>query len=81
MSTESFRDLAAFVQFAQGQLGVENVLSPEECLALYRGQQASEEDISAVKEALEAMHRGDVGIPIDEFDRQFRVKNGIPPRE
>jgi hypothetical protein len=78
MSTDSFNDLAAFLHFAQGQLREDGTdLSPEECLSLYRSQQASDEDIAAVKEALEAMHRGDVGIPIDEFDHQFRQKNGI----
>jgi len=81
MSTESVSELAAFVNFAQGQLRHEGAdLTPEECLALYRTQQASAEDIAAVKEALDAMHRGDVGVPLEEFDRQFRNKNGIAPR-
>jgi hypothetical protein len=81
MSTESFNDLAAFVNFAQGHLRDDGAdLTPEECLTLYRTQQASAEDIAAVKEALDAMHRGDIGIPLEEFDRQFRQKNGIAPR-
>jgi hypothetical protein len=81
MSADSVNDLAAFVSFAQSQLherGAE--LTPEECLTLYRRQQASAEDIAAVREALDAMHRGDVGVPLEEFDREFRRKNGIAPR-
>jgi hypothetical protein len=81
MSTESFNDFAAFVNFAQIHLRDDGSdLTPEECLTLYRTQQASAEDIAAVKEALDAMHRGDVGVPLEEFDRQFRQKNGIALR-
>ena len=81
MSTDSFNDLAAFVTFAQSQLRGDGAdLSPEDCLALYRSQSASAEDIAAVREALDAMHRGDVGVPLEEFDREFRKRNGIAPR-
>jgi hypothetical protein len=81
MSTESSNDLAAFVNFAQSQLRGDGVdLTPEECLTLYRAQRASADDIAAVKEALDAMHRGDVGVPLEDFDREFRKKNGIAPR-
>lgn len=80
MSTDSFNDLAAFVNFAQCQLREDGTsLTPEECLTLYR-QHASADDIAAVREALDAMHRGDVGVPLEEFDREFRKKNGIAPR-
>ncbi len=81
MSTDSVNDLAAFVSFAQSRLHEQGAdLTPEECLTLYRSQQVSAEDIAAVKEALDEMHRGDVGVPLEEFDRQFRQKNGIAPR-
>ena len=78
MSTQSSNDLANFVSFAQSQLRHDGVnLTPEECLTLYRTQQASADDIAAVKEALDVMHRGDLGIPLEDFDREFREKNGI----
>ncbi len=81
MESEISSDLAAFVHFAQGRLrDGEGELSPEECLSLYRAQHATDEDIAAVKEALEAMHRGDVGLPVEEFDHYFRQKNGLSPR-
>lgn len=82
MHSEASNDLAAFVHFAQGQLrSGENDLSPEECLLRYRGQTASPADIAALREALDAMHRGDTGIPLDEFDREFRRTHGIAARE
>lgn len=81
MSTDRFNDLAAFVHFAQCQLHDHGAgLTPEECLTLYRSQKASAEDIAAVREALDAMHRGDAGVSLEEFDREFRKKNGIAPR-
>ena len=81
MSPESSDDLATFVHFAQSQLRDDGVnLTPEECLTLYRTQRASAADIAAVKEALDAVHHGDVGVPLEEFDREFRRKNGIAPR-
>lgn len=81
MSTDSLNDLSAFVNFAECHLRDDGTgLTPEECLALFRAQQASPQDIAAVREALDAMHRGDVGVALEEFDRRFREKNDIPPR-
>ena len=81
MSTDSFSDLSAFVNFAECYLRDDGAdLTPEECLALFRMQQASPNDVAAVREALDAMRRGDVGIALEEFDRRFREKNGIPSR-
>lgn len=78
---ESSNELAALSYFAQSQLREGGTdLTPEECLKRYRSQCASAEDIAAVREALGTMHQGDVGIPPEEFDREFRRKNGILPR-
>lgn len=35
------------------------------------------DDVTAAKQALAEMAAGDVGIPLDEFDRQFRKEFGI----
>jgi hypothetical protein len=36
--------------------------------------------IAAVKQALDDMHNGDTGIPLEEFDREFRNRNGLEPK-
>lgn len=81
MSADSFSDLSAFVNFAECHLRDDGAdLTPEECLSLFRTQQASPKDIAAVREALDAMRCGDAGTALEEFDRRFREANGIPPR-
>ena len=35
----------------------------------------------ALKEVLASMSAGDVGIPIEEFEREFRRRNGIGARQ
>jgi hypothetical protein len=35
-------------------------------------------DIVAVRQALTEMAAGDHGVPLDEFDREFRAKHGLP---
>jgi hypothetical protein len=37
------------------------------------------ETIAAVRAALDDMAAGDTGITLEEFDRQFRAKHGLPP--
>ncbi len=83
MANQLGSDFEAFVHFAESQLGNQDAeLTPEQCLALYRSQhpRAAElsEGIAAVNEALEAMHAGDTGQPLEEFDRQFRLRNKLP---
>jgi hypothetical protein len=35
------------------------------------------DDVTAAKAALAEMAAGDVGVPLEEFDRQFRKEFGI----
>jgi hypothetical protein len=59
-------------------------LSPEEALDLWRAEHPSPEEfaetVPAIRETLTDMEAGDTGTPLDEFDRQFRQKHGIPPK-
>jgi hypothetical protein len=36
------------------------------------------DDVAAVRESLADMAAGDNGVPLDEFDREFRAKHGLP---
>ena len=40
-----------------------------------------EEDVVEVlREGLAALQAGDRGVPLEEFDRDFRQRHGLPPR-
>jgi hypothetical protein len=60
----------------------DDLLSPEEALDQWRDvhppSEACAQDIVAVQEALAEMAAGDTGLPLDEFDRQFRLRHGLP---
>ena len=74
-------ELAAFHAFVgqQVQTGDEE-LSPEDVLDMWREQHpdpATEDATQEIREALEDMAAGDVGVPFDEFAREFRRRNNI----
>jgi hypothetical protein len=58
--------------------------SPEECLDLWRMENPTPEEhkanLQAIREGLEDMRAGR-GIPLEEFDREFRERLGLPPRQ
>lgn len=75
-------ELSNFHRFISEQLSVgHNNVSPEEALDLWRLQHpvadADDEDLSAVQEALTDMESGDEGVPLQEFDREFRGRHGL----
>ncbi len=84
MSADLRLELREFHQFLGEQLANSSVVSPEEALDQWRAvhphEESFAEDIVAVQEALDDMAAGDVGAPIDEFDRQFRQRHGLPAR-
>jgi hypothetical protein len=85
-SMEPSGELIDFYRFIGDKLSKgETWLSPEETLDEWRMEHPDEEqaadDLQAIKEAVADFEAGDRGIPIDEFDRQFRAKHGLPPRE
>jgi hypothetical protein len=75
-------ELREFHRFLADRLSAEGVdLSPEEALdewrRLHPQTQSSDEDIAAIREALDDMAKGDRGIPFDEFDRDFRKRHNL----
>lgn len=59
-------------------------LSPEEIVdewrALHPDPQELDDDIAAIQEAIDDLEAGDTGIPLEEFDRQFRLRHNLPER-
>ena len=81
MATVPETDLREFVEFATEQLGNGgSELTPEEVLDLWRAEHPTpaefEESVAAIERALAEADRGE-GLPLDEFDRQFRARHGI----
>jgi hypothetical protein len=79
-------ELSEFHRFLGEKLNHgDTVVSPEEALDEWRAQHATEDDeqddLEAIKEAIADFDAGDRGIPIEEFDREFCAKHGLPPRK
>ena len=82
MSTDTVEELREFHRFLTNKLSADGIdLSPEEALdewrRLHPQTQASDEDVAALREALDDMAGGDRGIPFDEFDRDFRKRHNF----
>ena len=84
MSHELQTELAEFNQFVANRLADQPSLSLDEALDLWRDEQspseATDDDVAALRDALEELDRGVPGIPLDEFDRRFRERHALPPR-
>ncbi|HEY2840242.1 MAG TPA: hypothetical protein VGJ26_13890 [Pirellulales bacterium] len=82
MSIEPAAELFRFQQFIRDHLAKGEAMSPEEALDLWRienpdpGEHA--DVTNALREALSDMEAGDCGVPLEEFDRAFRRRHGIP---
>lgn len=71
-------ELESFHRFLVDRLSHgDSMLSPEECLDLWRAQNPpeheSESDVEAIREAIDDMRAGDVGQPLQEFLAGFRA--------
>ena len=59
-------------------------MTPENPLDVWHSQNPPATDfddtVAAVREALADMEAGDAGTPFEEFDRDFRLRHGMPPR-
>ena len=76
-------ELRDFHRFLTDKLsGAKADWSPEEALdewrQLHPQTQAFDEDVAAIREALDDMAKGDRGIPFDQFDRDFRKRHNLP---
>ena len=77
---EELQDFHRFVGEALGNGGA--ALSPEEALDLWREQHPAAVELSnnvvAIQEGLSDMAQGDLGQPLDEFNRSFRQRHQFP---
>jgi hypothetical protein len=86
MSTsDSSSDLVKFHLFVADQIARgPDELSPEDCLDAWRAAHPLPaelaESVAAVQRALDQARRGE-GIPLAEFDRQFRDEHRLPASE
>jgi hypothetical protein len=84
MANELNVELDEFSRFVSDRLSEDQSLTLEEALDLWREANASpadfEENVAALREALDEIDKGARGIPIDEFDRRFRERHSLPPR-
>jgi hypothetical protein len=76
-------ELESFHRFLGDQLALGgSALTPEECLELWREQNAPDEEVEvdtqAIREAIEDMEAGDRGQPLKEFLAEFRGAKRIP---
>ncbi len=59
-------------------------LSPEEALdewrRLHPDHDANDEDVAAIREALDDLANGDQGMLFEDFDREFRKRHGLPDK-
>ena len=81
MNAQPSNDLREFHQFVSEK--VKNggtTQSPEEVLDEWRGLHTDPDDLDAIQEAIDDMENGDVGIPFDEFEREFRARHNLPPK-
>ncbi len=83
MPTEMIEELREFHRFLSDKLSADEInLSPEEALdewrRLHPQTQAFDEEVAAIREALDDMVNGDHGIPFDQFDRDFRKRHNLP---
>jgi hypothetical protein len=77
MASKTIEELCEFHRFLTDKLTSDGLdLSPEEALEEWRRHhpqpEAMDEDLAAIREALDDVAKGDQGIPFDQFDRDFR---------
>lgn len=83
-------ELRAFYDFVGEKLRLsESRLTPEsvfdEWQSLHSEHDQDEfiddqDDYEAIKESLDAMHAGEPAKSVEEFERDFRERHGLPPR-
>lgn len=71
-------ELSSFHQFLTDKLKIATPrFSPEQVLDEWRSLHPDPDEVAAIGESLTAMHAGDRGISLEDFDREFRKKNGL----
>ena len=81
MTTLVADELESFHQFLIDKLKTPAIRpTPEQVLDEWRSLHPDREDYNAIRDALDAMHVGDRGVLLEDFDRDFRQKNGLAPK-
>lgn len=84
MATDRLNDLRAFRDFADHKLARgEDDLTLDEALELWESENQSDDratTVQAVREALDDMRAGDVGVPASEAIAELRRKHKLPQR-
>lgn len=82
MATDRFNDLRAFRDFADHKLARgEDDLTLDEALELWETENQNDDraaTVQAVREALDDMRAGDVGVPVSEAIAELRRKYRLP---
>jgi hypothetical protein len=83
MATDPHSELAQFQQFVGQHVQNGTPLSPEEVLDLWRIEhpQSLDDDAIAIRQALADFDAGEMGVPLDEFEREFRRRHNLPASE
>jgi hypothetical protein len=80
MSMHSPTDAEAFLNFYVNSLDQGGrQLPPEEIVRKWRAEREMEESCAAIREGLADIEAGRVQS-LEDFDREFRERNGLPPR-
>ncbi len=78
MSVVVADELDSFYQFLSEKLKTRtSQFSPEQVLDEWRSQHPDPAEVEAIRESLVAMHAGDRGVSLEDFDQEFRRKNGL----
>ena len=82
MSAPSTHDLCEFHRFVGEKIhNGETTLTPEQVLDEWRVLQPAaitdQDDLEAIQEAIDSIKNGDVGVPFEEFDRDFRTHHNL----
>jgi hypothetical protein len=85
MATSLSDELKEFHRFVAEKLAKgEGNLSPEAAVDQWRelhpGLESFDDDVTAVREALTDMAAGDTGMPLEQFDREFRADHDLSKR-
>lgn len=85
MQTLSQTELVSFHRFVGERVGRKDVTSsPEEVLDEWRMLNPETRDqellIADIQEAIDDLNSGEVGIPFEDFDREFRSRRNLLPK-
>ena len=85
MAHERWNDLRGFLRFVAEKLETSGEsLTLDDVLDLWEYENSCEEEreetLKAIRRGLDDMYAGRTR-PVEEFDREFRERYGLPPRE